>query len=492
MRIAGARWQVCVGVADSKSDLGDRLARGVDPSLQRDWRGRTQREDGSRAEEFAPLLTRRKLLTRASGIAGALVATDLVGVSSAWARHPRAGSYGAEVPSAWFDLALDLIRTTPGFSPPVASRALGYTGTALYEAIVPGIAGGRSLGGRLNGFGRPPQPARGLHWPTVANSALATILRRLFPTASSEARAALDELERRFDNEAAPMLPRGVHRHSATRGADVAAHVFEWSRNDGGHEAFHSNFPPYDPPVGAGLWVPTPPGFSPALQPHWGQNRPFVLSSGDALDPGPPPPYSEAPSSAFHAEADECYVATLNLTPEQEEIARFWSDDPVQTATPPGHSIAILNQIVRRLELPLDQAAEAYMKVGIAVADAFISCWHTKYRYNLLRPVTYIREQIDPAWTPLLATPPFPEYTSGHSVQSGASARVLTDLFGDLAFTDHTHDAKGFAPRSFSSFMEAAQEAAISRLYGGIHFRAAIDRGVEQGLQVGERVSALG
>ncbi|MGH3102611.1 MAG: vanadium-dependent haloperoxidase [Gaiellaceae bacterium] len=128
-------------------------------------------------------------------------------------------------------------------------------------------------------------------------------------------------------------------------------------------------------------------------------------------------------------EARECYDAARALTPEQAAIARFWSDDPGATATPPGHSISILTQTLRRFDAPLDRAAEAYARFGIAVADAFIACWRTKYRYNLLRPVTYVRRVLDPAWTPLLATPPFPEYTSGHSVQSAAAAPVLTELF---------------------------------------------------------------
>ena len=195
--------------------------------------------------------------------------------------------------------------------------------------------------------------------------------------------------------------------------------------------------------------------------------------------------------SAFYAEANECYRVTSDLTPDQEMIARFWSDDPGQTATPPGHSISIVTQVARELILTLDRAAEAYAKVGIAVADAFISCWRTKYQYNLLRPVTYIRRVIDPSWTPLLVTPPFPEYTSGHSVQSAAAAQVLTGLFGELAFSDHTHDARGLPSRSFRSFREAAEEAAISRMYGGIHFRAAIERGLEQGACIGEQVTAL-
>jgi hypothetical protein len=175
-----------------------------------------------------------------------------------------------------------------------------------------------------------------------------------------------------------------------------------------------------------------------------------VLPSGLACGPVQPLAYSDVIGSRFYAEANECYQATGNLTAEQEAIARFWSDDPGQTATPPGHSISILSQVTRMLDLSLARATEAYAKVGVAVADAFIACWNTKYRDNLLRPVTYIRNLIDPAWTPLLVTPPFPDYTSGHSVQSGAAAQVLTDLFGDVAFVDRTHERRGLPARSLS------------------------------------------
>jgi hypothetical protein len=438
-------------------------------------------------------LSRKALLAGAAAAAGSALAAGAfpsrVLAAPAW---PSASAYTAEVPLRWFDLALELVRTTPGFSPPVASRAFGYAGVALYEALTPGMPGRRSLAGQLNDLGRPPGLSdRAYHWPTVANRALASILRSLFPTAVAESAAAIDELERRFASSAQAVLPLGIYRRSVARGEEVAAHVFDWSTTDGGHEAFLRNFPPYTPPSGPGLWVPTPPGFLPALQPYWGANRPFVLPSGAACSPGPPPAYSEEIGSPFYTEANECYEAAGSLTAEQEAIARFWSDDPGQTASPPGHSISILSQVTTMLDLSLARAAEAYAKVGIAVADAFIACWNTKYRDNLLRPVTYIRNLIDPAWTPLLVTPPFPEYTSGHSVQSGAAAQVLTDLFGDVAFVDRTHDRRGLPARSFRSFHEAAEEAALSRLYGGIHFRAAIERGLEQGRCIGCHVSAL-
>lgn len=228
------------------------------------------------------------------------------------------------------------------------------------------------------------------------------------------------------------------------------------------------------------------------MQPSWGENRPFVLDSGTACGPPAPPAYSEAPGSAFYNQAAEVYETGKGLTDEQKAIATFWADNPGETSTPPGHSLSIVSQVLRQEGATLGLAAEAYVRAGLAVADAFIGCWNAKYQYNLVRPVTYIQAVIDPAWEPMVATPPFPEYTSGHSVQSAAVARLLTDLFGDeMAFTDHAHDGRGLAPRSFTSFEAFSEEAAISRLYGGIHYRAAIEEGLEQGRCIGRQVSAL-
>ena len=432
-------------------------------------------------------ITRTSFLERAGAAALTVAGINGLRIERATAGgYPGASAYTAEVPAAWFDLALELVRTTPGFSPPVASRAFAYTGIALYEALAPGMPGRVGFAGRLDGLKhmRLPQDAA-YHWPTVANGALAAILRQLVPTAPSGGTTAIRQLEQRFNDLARPLLPQGIYRRSVARGQQVADHVFDWSTTDGGHESFGNNFPAYVPPIGPGWWVRTPPGFAPALQPYWGTNRPFAISADELPDPGPPPEYSEEPGSAFYADASECYRVAGALTAEQEAIARFWADDAGATATPPGHSVSILTQVLRRLDLRLDRAADAYSRVGLAVADSFIACWRTKYRYNLLRPVTYIRRVFDPEWTPLHVTPPFPEYTSGHSVQSAAAATVLTGLFGDLAFTDHTHESRGLPARSFASFAAAADEAAVSRLYGGIHFRAAIERGLEQGRSIG-------
>ena len=416
---------------------------------------------------------------------------------------PAAATFDSAVPRDWFALALRLTRRTAGFSPPVASRAFAYLGVALYEALVPGMPGYRSLAGQVNALDPVPAPESGAqyHWALVANSVLAASARLLYPTASVADQAVVDSIESAWVSHFRSETTPEVAARSASRGRAVAYAIFAWSVRDAGHEAFLRNFPPdYVPPAGPGMWVPTPRlnGMPPlaALQPRWGACRPFVLPHGNPnrdCAPSAPPAFSTDPASAFYAEAFEVYDRVNNATAEEQAIALFWADDPGVTATPPGHSISILTQVLLERGASLAVAAEAYAKVGMAVADAFIACWQTKYAYNLLRPVTYIRDHIQADWLPpLLDTPPFPEYTSGHSVQSAAAARVLTWLFGaDYSFTDHTHDARGLAPRSFASFDDAAREAADSRLYGGIHYRAAIDRGLEQGACIGDRVNAL-
>jgi hypothetical protein len=432
----------------------------------------------------------------------ALLLCLLVGLSPALASEstvsPSATDYNAQVATAWFDLQLKLVRETPGFSPPVASRAFGYTGVTLYEAIVPGMPDYQSLAGQLNELTKLPRPVEGItyHWATVANSALATITGYLFPTASDENLAAIDTLYSRFSDKFADEVNEYIFSRSVTQGRVVADAIYIWSLTDGGHEGYIRNFPQdFVPPTGEGLWVPTPrTGGEPqaALQPYWGNNRSFVLNFDEECQSPPHPDYSEDRQSIFYREVLEVYETAQNLTPEEIEIALFWADDPGQTSTPPGHSISILTQILRQEDASLSFAAEAYARMGIAVADAFIGCWQAKYIYNLVRPVTYIQQWMDGDWMPIVNTPPFPEYPSGHSVQSGAASVVFSGLFGEnYSFTDHTHDRLDMARRSFVSFTQMAEEAAISRLYGGIHYHFAIELGLEQGWCIGEQVNAL-
>jgi hypothetical protein len=216
----------------------------------------------------------------------------------------------------------------------------------------------------------------------------------------------------------------------------------------------------------------------------------MVLSSGEACAPPPHPPYSEDPASEFYAQAFAVYHTSQTLTAEQQTIVRYWADNMGATGTPAGHWMAIMGQLARQDGLSLMAAAEGFARVGIAVADAFIGCWQIKFTDNLLRPVTYIQHLIDPAWLPLIGTPNFPKYTSGHSVQSAAAAAVLTAMFGIRSFTDTLHLDHGLAPslepRTFRSLEEAAEEAAMSRVYGGIHYLFGSSYGGLQGRCIGQ------
>jgi hypothetical protein len=412
---------------------------------------------------------------------------------------PPASTFDSSIPRAWFDLALILARTTPGFTPPVASRAFGYQGLTLYEAVVPGTPGHRSLRGIVNGLVVLPELEAGAnaHWPSAANAALAYIVRALYSNTSEANKAAIQALEE--ENAAALLASAGpeAHLRGVAWGREVAEAVFAASFGDGGHEGQLRNFPEsYVPPVGPGLWVPTSAQLIP-LQPYWGSNRPFVLPVGNpnaAVDPGPPLAYSTDPGSTFYADALEVRDVGDGLTAEEQLIADYWSDGG-GTITPGGHWISITTQVLEAENSSLADAAHAYALVAMAISDAFVSCWRTKYQYNILRPVTYIREVIgDATWSPFLTTPPFPEYSSGHSTQSAAASTVLAGLFGaSYAFTDKTHvnATPSYAARPFASFDAAATEAATSRLYGGIHYRTANERGLAAGRKIGTAVLAL-
>ena len=418
------------------------------------------------------------------------------GIEAADASRPLVRDYGPEVPIAYYDLSLQFSKVTGGFTPPVQARAFGYMGLALYEALVAGMPDHRSVASQLNGVGDLPQ-ATGIpyQWPLVANAAMAEVMRGLWGGRTNRAAdniAALDALEARFASQYGAGVPPGIAMLSIRFGRSVGAAVFATSLDDGGNESYLTNFPTsYTPPVGPGLWVPTAPGQL-AMQPFWGSTvATFILSSAAACDPGPPPTYSEQPGSAFYNEARLDYDISKTLTPEQRTIATFWADGP-GTISGPGHSLAIVSEVLAQRGATLADAAEAYARTGIADADALTAIWWAKYRYDLVRPVTYIRQVIDPTWNTLLPTPPFPEYVSAHSGQSAAVLTTLETMFGtNVPFVDHAHDADGFAPRSFNRIFAAAEEAGISRLYAGIHFQSGNLNGRALGKCVAAKVDAL-
>lgn len=414
-----------------------------------------------------------------------------------------ANAFSTNVATDWFTLALQLTQQTPGFSPPVAARALGYLGLALYESVVPGMPGYRSLAGQLNELSSLPwaQPDEPLHWPTVANASLATMTRMMFANMTAENKARVDLLERSVplkygkDFDPATLTPDITNR-SETFGKLMAMAIMTWARTDGGHAAWgpiRRNRENYVPPSGEGRWSATPPAFAAPLLPWWGENRPFVLKSGTECPAPVPPPYSEETTSTFYKDAQEVYSVSNQATQEQRQFALYWADDPGKTPTPAGHWAFIANDLLKNRKASLAEAAHVHAQLNIAMADAFVAAWRTKYTVNLLRPVTYVQVVIDSNWVPtLMNTPPFPEYPSGHSVQSSAAAAVLAQLFGaDTGFTDNTHNDRGWGPRTFKSFKAAADEAAVSRLYAGIHYRFGVEGGKVQGQCVAAKALAL-
>lgn len=406
-------------------------------------------------------------------------------------------AFNSEVVVNWFDLIKVLTTETPGYTPPVAARAFGYTGVALYESVQVGIADKASLSGKLNELNLETNYDETLeyHWPTVANATIAQMTKTFYSNASDANFASILALEASYNTQFLNDSNEAVIARSIAFGTDVANKILLWSNSDGGFEAQFNNFPSdYTPLVGDQYWQPTAPGFSPALQPYWGSNRPFIALNVENVIPENPPAYSTDENSVFYQRALAVYETVNNVTPEQTVIAEFWSDDPQTSATPPGHSISVLNQLINENDINLADASEAFAKLSVGINDAFISCWLVKYTTNYPRPITYINQQIDPTWSSILITPPFPEYTSGHSVQSGVLAQVLTSIFGEnFSFTDKTHENRtdiDGTPRSFNNFYEMAEEAALSRLYGGIHFQEAIDLGLVQGYLIGDNVIA--
>ncbi len=384
------------------------------------------------------------------------------------------------------------------FSPPVASRIYAYPNIAAYEIIALESEKYQSLTGQVKDLTQIPAPDTSLqlNYQLAALIAHMDLSRRLI---FSEERVIKyrDSLYLGWETK----NPE-VFKASKDYGLQVAEHIAQWMDKDNYKQT--RTMPKFTVNTeDASRWQPTPPSYMDGIEPHWNKIRPFIIDSAAQFKPAPPPPFSMEKGSDFYKELKEVYDISMEITKkgdtsEEVAIAQFWDCNPyvsvtrghlmfaTKKITPGAHWIGITKIAARKTNSNFDDTLYAYTKTSIAIADAFISCWDEKYRSNLIRPETLINEHIDDSWKPVLQTPPFPEYTSGHSVVSGAAATALTDVFGDnFAFDDDTEVAYGLPIRSFSSFNTAADEAAISRMYGGIHYRAAVEIGVGQGRDLG-------
>ena len=380
------------------------------------------------------------------------------------------------------------------FSPPVASRIYAYVSIAGYEALIPQDKKYISLAGQLTGLEAAPQPEAGKEYcfPLASVQAMMKVGKALVFSEDK-----MDEFYGKVMQEFKDAgVPDDVFERSVSYGVAVADHIMAWSSKDNYKQS--RSFPKYSIQSDPETWKPTPPAYMDAVEPHWNKIRPFAIDSATQFIPARPTPFSIDKKSQFYKEALEVAEMGKNLTEDQTNIAAFWDCNPfvmnvkghVMFATkkisPGGHWMNITRVACKQSNLDMLQTAEAYVRVSVSLIDGFISCWDEKYRSKLIRPESYINQYIDENWVPLLQTPPFPEYTSGHSVISSSAAIALSGLFGEtFAFTDSTEMEYGMTARSFTSFRQASEEAAVSRMYGGIHYKPACENGKIQGRAIG-------
>lgn len=382
------------------------------------------------------------------------------------------------------------------FSPPQASRAYTYASIAAYEALRQGDTSWRSLAGQVRHMPAVPAPDRDQEyaWTLVGVRAFLSVSHQL-----TFSRERMDSVRTAMTQRYADVLADDVFTRSVAYGDTIAAHVLAWAGTDKFKES--RGLPKFSITREVGRWRPTPPAYMDAVEPNWGTLIPFVMDSSSQFRPAPAFPFDTTRGTAFFRQVLEVYDKGRTLTDAERAIASFWDCNPytmnvqghtmfaTKKISPGGHWMGIAGQAARQVKATPLEAADAYARTAMALADGFIAAWEEKFHSGVIRPETVINTYVDETWTPLLQTPPFPEYPSGHSVISTAAAEVLTTIFGDnFAFADSVEVPYGLPVRSFPSFAAAASEAAISRLYGGIHYRQAIEEGQGQGRRVGRHV----
>ena len=384
------------------------------------------------------------------------------------------------------------------YSPPVAARTYAYISVTAYETLRHEKEDYISLAGQLHGLQSLPEPEKGkkYSYTLAAVHALLTVGKSLVIS---------EEKVNRFENEMMKEfkedgIPENVFDNSIAFGNKVASEILIWISKDNYNHT--RSLGAYSVKYDSSSWKPTPPVYMKAVEPHWNQMRTFIIDSAQAFKPVKPPHFSIDTSSAFYKEAVEVLKQGNSNTTEQRNIANFWDCNPfdvtqrghVMYATkkisPGGHWMNIIRLVCEKTKAGPVKSAEAYACVAVTINDCFIACWDEKYRSVVMRPETYINKYIDPAWRPVLQTPPFPEYVSAHSVISTGASVILTKLFGpDFSFTDSTEVEFGIPPRNFNSFYHASSEAGISRFYGGIHYLPAVNYGLEIGKEIGKFVA---
>ncbi len=379
------------------------------------------------------------------------------------------------------------------FTPPVATRIYTYSSIASYEAIKFDKKGSKSIAEKLRGFGKMPVPEEGksYNYTLAATKAFFTVVRKMIFSKDS-----LTTYEDGVYNSFKNTLDEETYNRSVAFGDTVGKAILARAMKDG-YTASRGK-PKYLGSNDPGKWHPTPPDYLDGVEWCWNTMQTLVMDSAAQFMPAKPPAYSTDTNSFFYKNTMEVYNIGKNLTDEQKTIARYWDDNPFviehsghlmfgnKKITPGGHWMGIASIACKQTKADPVMTAKTFAMTAIALYEAFIACWDEKYRSSVIRPVSFINEHIDNKWTAFLQTPPFPEYPSGHSAITASASTVLAYMYGNnFAFQD-TSDLRYIGmQRHFNSFQEAAAEASISRVYGGIHYRTGVDAGAEQGKKTG-------
>ncbi len=405
---------------------------------------------------------------------------------------PRANEESADVVYDWYKFIAKIQRpVNPQPAILLNNRNFGYIGVGLYEAVRPGIKGSVSLSYKL--YQMPQMPEAMTHkkylWGAAANAALASMFKQFLLGLTDADKASIDSLEEAYNKRFRLYTSQDVLARSQAFGRSIATAIYNWSATDN----FNLSSQGYVLPVFPGAWIPTPPAFANPVGPFLKDSRPFLEYSLTASAPALPFPYSEDPASKFYKTAKEVYDIGKGLTAEQKAIADWFNDSggPGVGLPAPFHLLSIITGVLEHQKARLGKAAEIYAKTGIAQKDGPINTFRAKFQYNLIRPVTYIQEQIDSSWQSYLINPPYPEYTSGLMGLYAPVIQVLKREFGDIPVSDNAYDWKGLAPRHYGSLTTLAEEAAVSRIYGGLHYRFTQHITLTEGKRLGDKIANI-
>jgi hypothetical protein len=398
-------------------------------------------------------------------------------------------TYSNEVAVQWINLQQKLVKTTAGFGPGPAGRFYAYSGVTMYEALLPSLPLNQSISSQVGGISSLPLASSTLTYygPASVNAALAQCSKSFFSATSVANKASIDSLEAVFNTKYKLETDATSYQNSIDFGKQAATAIFEWAKTDGAL----GTYPAYVAPVGVGMWVPTAPAFGAAINPYGGTFRPFLAGVSSVTFPAPPFAYSENSTSDFYKMVNEVYTISQSLTADQKTIATTWGDI-AGNFNGPSHFTNVVTQLVQNDKLPLDEAAILYAKHGMAINDAAIIVFKAKYQYNQVRPITYIQNVLgQKTWSTVIPTPAHPEYLSAHAVIAQAVADVLKVKFGNIkTFTDNTH-LNLYGARTYNTFDDYAQEAGISRVYAGIHFKNTATASYPVGAKVGALVNNI-